>query len=246
MISPNALVIALGQPSDPLPHDGVMRGLAEDIQAILPGWTIRGATLESPESIAVAAADLQHPLIYPLLMAEGFFMSKILPNRLGKIMSGATLLPPLGADPAFPGLVVAVARQAARSAGYGLEQTSLLLAAHGSEVSPASRQSTEALATHVAQTGEFRSVVTGYIEEPPFIKDSARNLGQALCLPIFALRASHVSVDIPAALAAARFSGRLLDPLGMQPEIPAFIAAALQSAFLSAPGPPDRRPTRAL
>jgi hypothetical protein len=63
MSSPCAIIIALGQPSDPKPHDATMQTMAEQVAALLPGWTIRGATLESPGSVAVAVEGLERPLV---------------------------------------------------------------------------------------------------------------------------------------------------------------------------------------
>ena len=51
MTQRNAIVIALGQPSDPTPHDATMRAMAQEVANLLPGWTIRGATLASPGSL---------------------------------------------------------------------------------------------------------------------------------------------------------------------------------------------------
>jgi sirohydrochlorin ferrochelatase len=50
----------------------------------------------------------------------------------------------------------------------------------------------------------------------------------ALCLPFFAARGGHVIDDLPEALAEAGFSGRLLDPVGLDSRVPGLIAAALR------------------
>lgn len=223
-----AIIIALGQPSDPKPHDVTMQEMAEKVAALLPGWTIRGATLESPGSVAAAAEGLDRPLIYPLFLANGFFMAQVLPKRLARLVPGATILTPFGVEASFPASVADMLVNAAREAGFDEVQTSILLAAHGSEVFPASRQLTEELATEVARRTAFKTVSVGFIEEHPFIEESARNLGQAICLPVFALRASHVTVDVPHSLAKAGFTGITLPPIGMDARVPGLIAAALR------------------
>jgi len=226
----NAIIVALGQPSDPLPHDATMREMAEKVQTLLPGWTIRGATLESPGSIAAAADGMNCPVVYPLFLANGFFMAQVLPKRLARLLPGAAVLPPFGADAALPDLVSDILVEAARAAGYIAGDTSVVLAAHGSEMFPASRLSTQQLAGEVASRTDFQKIVFGFIEEHPFIEEAALNLGQAICLPIFALRASHVAVDVPEALQKAGFNGVQLPPLGMHEKVPALIASALRAA----------------
>jgi sirohydrochlorin ferrochelatase len=224
----NAIVIALGQPSDPLPHDEAMRLMAARVEERLPGWTVRGATLESPESVRTAAEGLDRPLVYPLFLTSGFFLAEVLPKRLARLLPGARIMPPFGEDPAIPRLVSDILLAAAALHDFAIAGTDVLLAAHGSETYTASRLSTERLASGVSQQSGFRRIFTGYIEESPFIEESARDLGQAICLPVFALSASHVAVDIPAALAKAGYRGVTLPPLGMHDEVPTFIADALR------------------
>jgi sirohydrochlorin ferrochelatase len=74
----------------------------------------------------------------------------------------------------------------------------------------------------------FARVVAGFVEEPPYLADAARDLGPAVCLPFFALRAGHVETDVPEALAAAAFDGPLLPEIGAHPDVPALIADALR------------------
>lgn len=223
----NAIIIALGQPSDPLPHDATMQAMAGKVADLLPDWTVRGATLESQGS--VAAEGLNRPLVYPLFLANGYFMASVLPKRLARLVPGATILPPFGADPALPNLVAGTLLDAAQSAGYDVSKTSLLLAAHGSEMFPASRLATQQLVSDVASRTKFRNVIAGFIEEQPLIEEAALGLGQAICLPLFALNAGHAAVDVPAALNKAGFSGITLPPIGMHAHVPGLIAAALRN-----------------
>lgn len=228
----DTIIIALGQPSDPQPHVAALRDIAESVAGLLPGWNVRGAALEAPDSVKAAADGLDRPLVYPLFLANGFFMTQVLPRKLAGLVPGAEILPPFGADPRLPALVSNVVAQALREHRFAAAETSLLLAAHGSEAFPASRLSTGQLVREVAARAGLRKAVAGFLQERPFIAESARDLGQAICLPVFALRANHVAVDIPRALQKACFTGPTLAPLGMQPEVPAFIAAALRQHAL--------------
>ncbi len=201
-----------------------MRALADSVAALLPGWRVRGATLAAEGALAAALRGLEAPLAYPFFMAEGWFTSSAVPRALATAGVPARLLRPFGADPGLPGLVAS----AALSACTEPLATTLLLAAHGSRVSPASRLGAEAMAAALAP--RFAAVHLGLIEEPPFLADVTPFAGAALCLPLFALRAGHVEHDIPRALRTAGFSGQLLAPIGEHAGVPRLIADALARA----------------
>ena len=227
---PDALLIAHGAPSDPDPQEAAMAALARETRAHLPdGWRVRGATLAAPGAIEAALAALDHPLIYPFFMAEGHFTRTLLPRRLRAAgAAGLVQLPCFGRSPCLPALVAAAALDAATTARLAPEATILLLAAHGSKVSRASATATRALAAVLARTTRFARIETAFIEEHPLIRTVATGLHPAICLPLFALRASHVAIDLPDALAQAGFRGVRLDAIGEHPQVPALIAAALR------------------
>ena len=161
-----------------------------------------------------------------MFMAEGWFTGRELPRRIAETGMMARILPPFGSDPGLPALVRDVLRAALD--GRGADGVAVLLAAHGSQRSQASFEATEAMAARLRP--EFPVMVTGYVEQKPFLADAARDLGAAICLPMFALRAEHVTDDLPQALDAAGFRGQLLDPVGLHPAVPGMIAAALRRA----------------
>ncbi len=227
MPSFEAVIIAHGSPSDPAAQDGAMADLAARVQALLPGWTVRGATLASSGSLARALDGMARPLIYPFFMAEGYFTGGVLPKRLQDMGLPVTLLPPFGAEPELPSLIASAASKAAREGGRHPGDVALLLAAHGSQVSPASRQSTEAIVRTLKAGLAFRTVAAGFIEEEPRLEDVARGLGPAICLPLFTLRAGHVMDDVPKALEDAGFEGMRLDPIGAHAEVSRLIAGSL-------------------
>ena len=131
-------------------------------------------------------------------------------------------LPPFGTDPALIALMAEAARGAEPSNG-------ILIAAHGSKVSKTSSQTTYAMVNHLKEIG-FLSVEAGFIEEAPFLAHVARKMQRAVCLPFFALRASHVVQDIPEALENVGFQGQILPPIGEDPRTAQLIAAALARA----------------
>lgn len=221
-----ALIVAHGSPADPEPQERWIADLADRVARLLPDWQIRGATLAMPGALEAAVTALPDALIYPWFMAEGWFTRTLLPRRLKAAgLDTPRQLPAFGHDPALAALLARTATKAALA--HDLPETAtLLLAAHGSQVSRASATRTEELAAELRRLTRFH-VVTGFVEEAPFLTDAARIDRPALCLPLFATRAGHVAQDVPEALAKAGFTGPLLPAIGEHPEAPRLVAATL-------------------
>lgn len=224
-----AIIVAHGQPSDPGPQQQAIEALAARV-ANLSGRQIIGATLAQTGALQDAVDRAPDAMIYPMFMAAGWFTSVELPRRLMQAGApGATVLRPFGLDPGLPDLCRRSATEAAKAAGWNPQQVTLLLIAHGSQRARASAEATEAMADLLRP--RFGRVVTGFIEEAPFLRDAAKDLGpRAIALPLFATRAEHVTDDIPVALTAAGFTGTCLPPIGLSSEVPQMIAAALDRA----------------
>lgn len=227
-----AVIVAHGFPSDPGPQDAVMQALAARVSDCLPGWSVRGATLAAPGALNAALNGMDAPLVYPFFMANGWFTGKELPRRIGNREHKQVL--PFGLDPHLPDLCEQILRNAIAQRGWNLADTALLLAGHGSQRSTTSADSTHAMADEVAARMGFQEIRCGFVEQAPMLEDAATDIGQAICLPFFALRASHVETDIPEALAKAGFSGALLPPLGEDGGVPQLIANALQRTIAEA------------
>jgi sirohydrochlorin ferrochelatase len=226
------VIVAHGQPSDPGPAEAEIAALAARVAAELPGWSVRSATLAQEDALARALDGAGQAFVYPLFMADGWFTQTHLPARLAAA-SGAriTQLVPFGLDPAVQALTLTLAREAAERAGRRPQDTDIVLAAHGSFRSPAPSAVARAMALDLAEKGGFRRVEAGFIDQDPQIAAVAKTFGPgALCLPFFAARGGHVIDDLPEALAEAGFTGRLLDPVGLDSRVPGLIAAAFQAA----------------
>lgn len=218
------VIVSHGQPGDPDPQQRAIEDLAAAVAAQDPGLPVLGATLAKPG--ALAAAVTPDCLIYPMFMAEGWFTGIELPRRLTQAGApAARILRPFGTDPGLPTLILSKTRAAAEAEGWGMPDITLFLSAHGSQRSQASFTVTQALAETLAP--HVGRVVTGFVEQEPYIADAARGLTRAISLPLFALRAEHVTDDLPEALDAAGFQGSRLDPIGLAPEVPGLIARAI-------------------
>ena len=212
-----ALIVAHGQPSDPRPAGAALKALALTVQALLPGWSVGAATLAEDGAIARAVAGRPGGVVFPMFMTGGWFTRVQIPKRLAE--AGAldwTVLEPFGCDPLVHELCVTLVREA------GADE--VILAAHGSFKSAVPSD----IARHVAgrigeETGA--NVATGFIDQEPQLSTLTGRAG--ICLPFFAAEGGHVSDDIPAALAAAGFTGRILPPVGSDDRVPEIIAAAI-------------------
>ena len=227
MVRP-VLIVAHGQPGDPPPQQRAIEALAARVGALLPDHAVSGATLAFEGALARGIRD--GALVYPMFMAGGWFTRVELPRRLA--LAGARdvrILAPFGADPGVAALALGQIATVARDRGWALDETSVLVAAHGSGRSRAPAEAAYDLAARLGE--QVGRALCGFIEEAPYLDAQARGLGaQAICLPFFATEAGHVTEDLPQAMAAAGFAGVVLPPLGLAPEVPAMIAAAIGQA----------------
>lgn len=215
--------------------------VAARLEGVLPGWTVRGATLTAPADLEAKLAALaeQPLLVFPYFMADGWFVRERLPRAIRALRTGPfRLLPPLGLDPALHRLCLSCAHDAVTAAGLPPGDTALLLAGHGSPTDPRPCRAVEDVAGFIHSKQVFREVRIGFLDQPPLLRSSGRLASPGICLPFFAGSAGHMEVDLPAALVAAGFDGPLLAPIGLHPRIPAIIAAALRAAATSPLGAP--------
>lgn len=217
-------LVAHGQPGNPEPQERALHALAAQVALLLPGHQIRAATLAMPGALAASCDN--DSVIYPMFMAEGWFTRDMLPRKLAEAGAPhAHILRPFGANPTLPGLILAKTHEAAAAQGWQMRDTTLLLAAHGSARSQASFTITNQIARQISP--HLGRTITGFVEQSPYIADAAQNLTRAICLPLFATEADHVTHDLPEALDKAGFDGLRLPPIGCAPEVPQMIAASI-------------------
>lgn len=217
-----ALIVAHGQPSDPEPAASALEYLAAAVASHLPGWDVGAATLAEPGEMARAVAGRAAGVVFPMFMTGGWFTRVQIPARLAEAGAlGWTVLEPFGCDPAVHDLCVSLAREA------GADQ--VILAAHGSFKSAVPSDIARHVAGRIAAETGAR-VAPGFIDQEPQLATLTGFGARTVCLPFFAAVGGHVSDDIPQALAAAGFLGRILPPVGLDARVPAIIAAALVRA----------------
>lgn len=216
------LILAHGQPSDPLPAARALADLAARVAVLLPQHQVTSATLAEPGAFTRALAGRATGLVYPMFMAGGWFTRVQIPAKLieaGAEAGGWQVLEPFGCDPAVHALCVALAREAAAP--------ELVLAAHGSGRSSVPSDIARHVAGRIAAAAGVGRVAVGFIDQVPQLS-SLTGLGpEAVCLPFFAADGGHVTEDLPQALAKAGFAGRILPPVGLDPRVPGIVAAAI-------------------
>jgi sirohydrochlorin ferrochelatase len=222
-----ALIISHGQPSDPGPAAAELSALAGRVQDALPGWQIGSATLAEADALAKAVAELgPEGVAYPLFMAGGWFTRVHLPPRLAAAGgTGWRVLEPMGCDPAIHSLAL---QQLRKALGPGdCSGAEIVIAAHGSSRSSAPSDIARLVAAEVRSALNVDQVQAAFIDQSPRLADLTPMGPAALCLPFFAAAGGHVTDDLPQALAAAGFQGRILPALGLDPAVPRIIAAAI-------------------
>lgn len=229
-MKPAALIVAHGQPSDPAPAAAEIAFLAAKVQALMPDWHVRSATLAEEGALAAAVAEAGPAgLVYPMFMAGGWFTQVNLPARLAEAGgTGWRVLAPFGVDASVQALAVTVAREAVARMGRPAAEVPVLLAAHGSFRSPAPAAVAGDVAALLRAAG-FARVEAGFIDQAPRIADIAGGFpAGSLVLPFFAAKGGHVVDDLPEALEGAGFDGVVLPPLGLDARVPGLIRAALR------------------
>lgn len=225
------LIVAHGQPSDPIPAAAEIAQLAERVAVCLPGRSVGAATLAHAGEIAAQIRSLGHGgLIYPLFMAGGWFTRVLLPSRMAEAGAvGWQVLEPLGCDPALHELAVRIVEEAMGADGRSGGNTEVLLAAHGSFKSGAPSDIARHVAARIRSATSAGRVEAAFIDQDPQLAQATGFGVNSVCLPYFAASGGHVAKDIPAALAAAGFAGRLLAPIGSDARVPALIARAIEA-----------------
>ncbi|WP_252737337.1 CbiX/SirB N-terminal domain-containing protein [Citreicella sp. C3M06] len=205
-----AILVAHGSPSDPGSQEAALRALASQVQTRMSGWRIGSATLAAKGRFEDEIESLGAPLIYPYFMAKGWFTGQVLAKKARGL--GLTMLEPFGVEPGLIDCAATELRALLAQQGWQPEDTALIVAAHGSAMSKTSADSAYAFARALQSGLGLRVTRTGFIEQPPFLKDVAQTVGQAVCLPYFAQNSGHMEDDVPAALSAAGFDGPMLPP----------------------------------
>ncbi len=230
-----ALIVTHGQPSDPEPAEAILAEYTASIQAGIPGHSIGSATLAAPGSLEAQLSRLvDGGVIYPLFMADGWFVRTALIKRI----SGAALdtvvavMPPFGLDTALPGVVARNIADTLAASGEADTKASLLIAAHGSAHGTAPAKSALLFAERLREEMPDTLIEVGFIEQAPDLGEVAAQISTpSVCLPFFAMPGEHVRLDVPAALKQGGYDSPVLPPVTQLQGADKVIANALSRAL---------------
>ncbi|WP_424942681.1 sirohydrochlorin chelatase [Aliiroseovarius crassostreae] len=205
-----ALIVSHGQPSDPEPAERALAEYAARIQAAVPDHVIRSATLAAPGKLEESLACMADGgVIYPLFMADGWFVRTALINRISDAALDivVSIMPPYGLSTRLPKIAANHVRKAMGETG----NDKLLIVAHGSAFGDAPAASARLFMERLQAELPDTRMELGFLEQEPSIGDKAKALGDgAICLPFFAMMGDHVKLDVPAALKMGGFEGPVL------------------------------------
>jgi sirohydrochlorin ferrochelatase len=199
---------------------------------VLTGMLKGEPTLEEAVSEA-AATGASRIVIYPLFMADGYFVKKVR-ERAGTVAGSPELivLPPLGIDPALPDILVDGAIGLASREGIEPSDARLLIVGHGSKLGPASASATRKVAARAALARRFPSVTTAFLEEEPFLEDALRaSNAPTIVAGFFFGDGMHAAEDVPDAIAETGANAVYTGAIGDSPAIARLIADALTNAI---------------
>jgi sirohydrochlorin ferrochelatase len=228
---PEVVLIAHGSPSDPAPAEAALQALAGVVAEALPGWVVRSATLAAPGSVKLAFDGLSaSATVFPVFMSDGWILRHILPKLLAEAGREATeVRTPLGQLPGFRDHCARMVLDVVAEADMPMDQTTVVLAAHGSARGPLPAAWANGLAQDLARLTGIGTVTAAFLEQEPALETTlARVAGPAICLPVFATNCSHAIGDVPEAARASGFAGRVLPAAGTVPGVVSLIAQALR------------------
>jgi sirohydrochlorin ferrochelatase len=194
---------------------GVLRGEPQLEDAV------RGALTGGAKSLA----------IYPMFMSEGYFTGRVLVQRLAalEIPIDVHVLPPLGADPQVPALMLSLALRTATENGWPPPLTRLLVVGHGSKIGPASADATREVAAQIAQHSQFQSVDCAFLEEAEFLGDALIRPERTptVVVGFFAGDGLHSAEDVPETIAETGSNAIYAGSIGKAPEVRELILQAV-------------------
>jgi sirohydrochlorin ferrochelatase len=185
----------------------------------------------------ISAGSFDKVLIYPFFMSNGYFVDRILPERLiGTALTDiAEIMTPLGLEERLPKIMLNSTLEAARSKNFSPEESSLLVVGHGSKYGRASAASTENMAANLAALSQFSRVSTAYLEEHPFLHSVLTAERNPLVIAgFFAGDGMHAHEDVPVAIEETGANAVYTGPIGTHPAISDLICKSITVLFQSA------------
>ena len=232
-----AVLVAHGDRGGLAPN-AALRAQAEAVRQLTGLTPVAAGVLKGEPTLEAAlaqaaASGATRIAVYPLFMAEGYFMRKVRERVAATgIAPEPNVLAPLGLDPALPDILVEEAASVASREGIEPKSSRLLIVGHGSKLGPASANATRKAAARAAIARRFASVTTAFLEEEPFLDDIlATGKTPTVVAGFFFGEGMHAGEDVPDAIAETGANAIYTGAIGNSPAIAPLIAAALTASF---------------
>lgn len=237
-----AVLVAHGDRGGPAPN-AALHAQTEAVRAltglpIVTAGVLKGEPTLEDALAQAASSGAARISVYPLFMADGYFMRKVRERvEATGISSEPSILAPLGLDPALPDILVAEAAGIAPLRGFDPLSSRLLIVGHGSKLGPASANATRKAAARAALARRFASVTTAFLEEQPFLDDALAAAGQTptVVAGFFFGDGMHGGEDVPDAIAETGANAIYTGAIGNSAAVAPLIAAALTASFAQSP-----------
>lgn len=210
-------------------HGGAGRsGVAEDLAARLRSIgqfsEVAACSLKGDPGLAETLRGTTAEPVYlvPLLMAEGHTYHTVLPRLLAEAPERRIVqCRPVGVAPGLDAVVVAQALEACAVRNFAPGDTTLVLAAHGTQRHAGSSDAARRTAGRIVATGQFHRVCEAFLEQPPLIEAVLRTIAPRPCVVVglFMDHGAHTADEIPKIIAAAHPGAADAGPVGARPEI---------------------------
>lgn len=173
--------------------------------------------------------DWERVFVAPLLMADGIFSRKALPDAVNAsgIAGKAELLPPIGCLPDLHRLVV---RETKAIAQQRQRPPHVVVVGHGSRSNPTSRESVMAVVALMNEIDLFLSVQPAFLDDEPDINEVVSRLdGQTIIVPYFWSTGLHAGTGLRDAVEGRRGQFHIATTIEALPGVEDVIIAAVKS-----------------
>ncbi len=233
---PLGLILAAHGDQAGVDPNAVLRATADRVRELTGLSFVRAGVLKGHPLIEEVLSEAEHEgvhrvVVYPLFMAAGYFVKKVLPERVRNagFTGDVAFAEPLGLDLSMPKLMLDEAVAAAGKAGFAPGGTRLLIVGHGSKVGPASADATRLVASRLADLSPFKSIEVAFLEEEPFVEAALRaSADPTVVLGFFFGDGLHAGEDVPEAISETGAAAIYAGSIGASAGIADVIQAALE------------------
>lgn len=183
--------------------------------------------------------------LLPFFMSEGYFVTTKISEIFGLeklerhgVDQHIYQCPAIGVDPMLATILTKMVEECCSNEGCITADVDIVLLAHGSSQSPASREATKAQEALLRKSESYNSVSSAFLEEEPSLQSLVRERGKSrkplIVLGHFAAEGPHAMIDVPTAIEELRKDKRGQDleihyagVVGVRPEIVTLIEQSI-------------------